>query len=321
MLRVFVVLAFAKALSSCTSSSKQEAEISNIPLQVEFIKFHQEFDNLKPAELPTFQSEYPVFFPASVPDSIWLAKLQGRDTIHNLLMNAVNEADFKYDQLQDEVEDVMRHVKYYFPEFKETNVVTVLTEVDDDLNVVATPQYLIIGIDNYLGSDHELYAGISRYKTARMNPENIVPDVAMEYAQLFVPPAQGRTFLDQMIYHGKLLYLQEQFAPTTAASYRLGYSQEKYDFAVNSEEQVWRYFIDNDVLYSTDQQLQARFMAPGPFSKFYLEIDNQTPGAIARFIGYKIVSAYMDNNVIQLEDLISVPATTLFNDSKYKPAR
>jgi hypothetical protein len=36
-------------------------------------------------------------------------------------------------------------------------------------------------------------------------------------------------------------------------------------------------------------------MTPAPFSKFYLEIDNDSPGRIGAWIGWQMVRSYMKN--------------------------
>jgi hypothetical protein len=41
---------------------------------------------------------------------------------------------------------------------------------------------------------------------------------------------------------------------------------------------MWRYFIEKELLYSVDQKLIPRFINMAPFSKFYLEIDNEGQG-------------------------------------------
>ena len=41
-------------------------------------------------------------------------------------------------------------------------------------------------------------------------------------------------------------------------------------------------------------------MSEAPYSKFNLDIDKQSPGAIGRWLGYKIVDSYMTNNNIPI---------------------
>ncbi len=316
---IFLLIAFAKAITSCTQEPKLEQEIQAIPLQVELVRFHEEFANAQITDLPRLKEEFPQFFPTGIADSIWEAKLVGKDTIQNVLEKAVEDADFDYQKIQQEVELVMKHVEYYFPEFEPVPIITVLSEVDDDLKVVPTPRFLLLGIDNYLGADHELYKGINKYKSVTLERDRLPADVALAYAKLFVPPVSSRGFLDQMIYYGKLHYVQGLFAPSASPAQLMGYPENKMQFAQENEEYVYRYFVDKELLYKSDQQLISRFLLPAPFSKFYLEIDQDTPGGIAQYIGYQIVSSYASTNNATVEEVIRTSATDIFNTSRYKP--
>jgi uncharacterized protein YjaZ len=90
-------------------------------------------------------------------------------------------------------------------------------------------------------------------------------------------------------------------------------------FMQESENQIWRYFVDQEMLYSTDQKLYSRFIADAPFSKFYLEIDRETPGGVGRYIGYRIVQSFMENNDINIDQMLALPADKILNQSGYKP--
>jgi uncharacterized protein YjaZ len=84
---------------------------------------------------------------------------------------------------------------------------------------------------------------------------------------------------------------------------------------------MWRYFIEKELLYSTDPKLGARFINPAPFSKFYLEIDNESPGMLGRYLGWKIVRAYMEKNDTDVQRLMITDAEEIFTNSKYKPKK
>lgn len=319
LFKFFVIVAFAKAITSCTSSSKVEEEISNIPLDVEFVKFHEEFAGAQKADLSTMKGEYPLFFPVTVPDSVWVAKMEGKDSIHNVLEKAVDDADFNYVRIEEELEDVMRHVVYYFPDFEPTPVVTVLSDVNYRQKVIPTASQLIVSIDTYLGKGHELYIGINKYQRENLNIEQLPADASLAYARLFVEPSMERSLLGNMIYHGKLHYLQELFAPNATGDQLFSYTPEKYAFTVENEGEMWRYFIDNELLYDTDSKLLSRFILPAPFSKFYLEVDQQTPGGVGRYIGYRMVKSFMENNEVDIETMIQLKPEEIFKRSKYKP--
>ncbi len=85
---------------------------------------------------------------------------------------------------------------------------------------------------------------------------------------------------------------------------------------------MWRHFIENEMLYSEDPKLNIRFIAPAPFSKFYLEIDNDSPGRVGAWIGWQIVRSYMkNNNNVTLPELLKTNAKEIFEKSKYKPKK
>lgn len=320
--RVFIYLAFAKALlltTSCNDSSLIAQEIAQINIQTELKLFHNEFANATPADLPALKQSYPMLFPQQFPDSLWIAKMTGTDTIQTVLEDAVLNRKFDFDNIHKDVDDVLRHVEYYFPEFETPDLVTVLSQVDYRRKVTPTKTQLLIAIDTYLGEEHALYDGISDYRRQHLNIDNLPGDVALAYAYLFIEPSVDRTLLGSMIYHGKAHYLQELFTPAVSGAQRFSYAPEKYNFTVASESAMWRVFVDESLLYSTDPSLQSRFILPAPFSKFYLEVDQSTPGGVGKYIGYRIVKAYMENNDTTVNAMLSLPADVIFNKSGYKP--
>jgi uncharacterized protein YjaZ len=75
------------------------------------------------------------------------------------------------------------------------------------------------------------------------------------------------------------------------------------------------------MLYSDDQKLKNRFINLAPFSKFYLEIDNESPGRVGAWIGWQIVRSFAENNQVPIEELLKMNAKELFEKSKYKPKK
>ena len=75
------------------------------------------------------------------------------------------------------------------------------------------------------------------------------------------------------------------------------------------------------MLFSTDNSLPNRFIALAPFSKFYLELDSESPGRLGQYIGWQIVRAYMKNNKVSLMDMMQKDAEEIFNNSNFKPSK
>jgi uncharacterized protein YjaZ len=85
---------------------------------------------------------------------------------------------------------------------------------------------------------------------------------------------------------------------------------------------MWRFFIDESLLYNSDPKLPNRFINLAPFSKFYLEIDNESPGRVGQWIGWQIVRSFMKNNEkVTVQELLKMEYKDIFDRSKYKPKK
>jgi uncharacterized protein YjaZ len=180
---------------------------------------------------------------------------------------------------------------------------------------------VLIPLDNYLGQDHKYYSGIPKYIAQNMKPSQIVSNLASDYAQRYTFQSQNKTLLDDMIYFGKQLYFKDKMIPFKTEEDKIGYTQSQLEFAKNNEGEIWTNFIENEYLYSTDSSLPGRFITDAPFSKFYLQLDRESPGRIGQFIGWQIVKAYMNNNDVPFLDMMKKDAGEIFNKSNYKPPK
>ncbi|WP_139959650.1 gliding motility lipoprotein GldB [Flavicella sediminum] len=303
----------------CKTDTIKTVDVSNINVQTEFIDFHKQFYQLKPTELLAFKKKHAFLFPSAVPDSIWLAKL--KDPNEQLLFSKVDSVFGSCIALEAELLDLMKHIKYYKPSFKSPKTYSLITDLDYENNVVYADSLLFISLDMFLGATSEVYASFPEYLSENYTKEQVVISVAKEIAAKNFPIQNGRTFLERIIYKGKQLYLLQKLLPKKEDSEIIGYSKEKFAWAMHNESQIWAYFVSNELLYSTDQKLNARFIDPAPFSKFYLDMDKESPGGIGKWLGWTIVNAYMQTNKKTLSELLQTDAETIFRKSKYKPKK
>lgn len=306
-------------LGSCGEGEAIPEEIRNIPVQMEVTRFDRDFARAEARDLPVLKQRFPYLFPAQYSDSIWLAKMQ--DTLQIALHEEVGEAFPDLDTLTQGLTLFYKHVKYYFPREPVPAVVTVISDVDYRNRVILADTLLLIGLDNYLGKEHRFYEGIDRYIAAGLEPEYLLSDVASAFAKKVVPRPEDRTFLAQMIYYGKELFLKDRLLPLLPERVCMGYSEAEMQWAAANEEQIWRYFIERELLYSTDAGLAPRFLDPAPFSKFRLELDNESPGRLGRYMGWQIVRAFMDREEVSLQQLLNIPAEEIFRRANYKPKK
>ncbi|MGB5554668.1 MAG: gliding motility lipoprotein GldB [Flavobacteriaceae bacterium] len=315
--RIFVILSVFVFCFSCSDKDKVGEEIAKIPLQLTVLRFDQAVGKAKPEDIPALKNKYPYLFPPQYSDSVWAAKLQ--DTIQMELFAEVKKAFPDFEKEREDLEKLFKHIKYYFPKASIPAVVTLTSEVDYANRVILADTLLLIGLDNYLGPDHKFYVGFQKYIANGLDIKYLISNVAGEFAKTVVPKPQNRTFLEQMMYYGKILYLKDKLMPDASDAEKIEYADNDWAWAEANEEPIWRNFVEQEYLYSTDSKLNTRFLEAAPFSKFGLELDNESPGSIGRFIGWQIVRAFMDKNQVTLQQLFNLPADEIFKKSNYKP--
>ena len=237
------------------------------------------------------------------------------------MLEEVNQKFSDFSIIEDEITGLFQHLKYYDITFSEPRVVTLTNDVKYRDKVIVTDTIVLIPLDNYLGQEHKYYANIPKYITQNMKPSQIVSNIASDYAKRYTFQPQKKTLLDDMIYFGKQLYFKDKMIPFKTDEEKIGYSQSQLEFAKFNESEIWTNFIENEYLYSTESSLPGRFIADAPFSKFYLQLDRESPGRIGQYIGWQIVRAYMNNNEVSLLDMMKRDAVEIFNKSNYKPPK
>ena len=116
-------------------------------------------------------------------------------------------------------------------------------------------------------------------------------------------------------------FIKDLLLPETSDADKIGYTPEQIAWCEENQEYMWRYFVEGNLLYDSDSKLGNRFINRAPFSKFYLEIDNESPGRIGTWVGWQIVRSFIKNNDVSVEQFLQMDAVEIFNKSKYKPKK
>ena len=317
--RFFALLLILFSFYSCKNETGVSEDVSRIQLNLEVVRFDKEFAEANPGDIPALKHKFPYLFPKQYADSVWIAKLN--DTLQKEIYSEVNAEFPNFVKETADLELLFKHVLYYFPNYKVPKVITVVSDVDYTNRVILADTLLLIGLDNYLGKDHRFYGGIEQYIAAGFDKEYLLSDIASAFVKTTLRFPSDRTFLVQMIYYGKELYLKDKLIPLATDAQKIVYTTEELEWAQANEEQIWRYFIEREILYSTDNMLAPRFLDPAPFSKFRLELDNESPGRLGRYVGWQIVRAFMNNNDVKLSQLPELSAEEIFKKSNYKPKK
>jgi gliding motility-associated lipoprotein GldB len=312
------LVVFCLFFLSCDKKNKTKNAVTAIPLELKVERFDKIFFETPPKDLEKVKAAFPFFFPAGNDNSIWLNKMQ--DPIWREVYTEVQKKYADFEPVKSELELLFKHIKYYFPKTKTPKVITIISEMDYTNKAIYADSLVIISLELYLGKNHKFYQ-FPNYIKQNFEQKQIMPDIVSSFSSRKIPPVTDKDLLSQMIYQGKQLYLKDLFLPNYSDAEKMGYTPEQITWCQENESYMWRYFIEKEMLYSDDQKLITRFINPAPFSKFYLEIDNESPGQVGAWIGWQMVRSYMENNEVPVPDLLKTDAKEIFLKSKYKPKK
>lgn len=322
--KILGALLFGATIVGCQSDS--DIDISEIEKGARFIRFDSAFFNsdtaMKSIEIERLARLYPPFFEAGTTPRFWHS--QRNDPNQNELYKASTKVLSNFEGLNENLNFSMKHYYYYFPNTPQIKFYAYISNLDFAYPVLYAPEQSIcfVGVDLYLGQDKKYYNTQQEYQNYFRQPAFLVRDCIDAVTEPHVTrKTEAANLLDDMVYYGKRLYFMEQMMPQKDKAIIIQYPPEKLQFCEANERTIWAYFIENNFLFDTSQDLKRRFIELAPFSKFRMKFDNDTPGMIGRWVGWQIVKAYMANNPsVTLEELgKETDARKILKLSEYKP--
>jgi len=319
MNRFLILSIFLFLILSCKKEKINKVDISSIQVTVVVDRFEEKFYGTTEQSLPALKNEYPFLFPVQNPDSVWLNRIKNEEEKNLFVESQIVFGDFKSEKVI--LKSLFRHVIQNHSDFKPPRIITLITDLDYENKVIYADSLLFVSLDMYLGRNNEVYNDFPKYLSHNFDKKHLVVDVAHAISEKYLNENRSRQFLNTIITEGKKMYMVDRYLPTVSDAQKMGYSNEKFEWVINNESQIWKYFVEKKLLYSTDSDLYARFIGNAPFSKFYIDIDKESPGKIGVWLGWSIVRSYMLNNNVTLQQLLQTPAAEIFKKSKYKPKK
>ena len=317
----FLLFVFSFLLFSCKKDAENRWNIEikkSEPVKITDIS--AEFYNEK-IPFENFKNDFSFFLSPQVSDATYEKKR--KDALEKRVYKTALSLN-KISEMEKNLESLFAHIKFYFPQFQNPKVYifSSATELyEEPILYVPDQNILFIDISAFMGEKSEFYEGIDHYYRREMTPGNLIAKVSETIALDYVPATPDHNkFLDKMVNYGKILTLQDAFLPKTMDQYKISYTKDQQSWAISNEENIYNYFVENDLLFSDDNRLDERFLAKAPFSKFYTEIDQKSSPRVGAFIGWQICRKYLEKNPeATLQKFLQLPATEIFNNSNYKP--
>lgn len=327
----FILLTFL--ITSC--ESEPAVNLDEVKIDFQFKRFEKElFDpsrNIK-SKIPQFKAEYGEFFLRYCENVLQVGPPDAASFSQNL-NNFINDKEIlkvyelvskEYDNMEtekNELENALKRYHYYFPNKIVPKVTTLISGFA--YPIVVTDSVLGIGIDMYMGSSFSYYdmMRVPQFRKNRMNRNSLLKDAMKGWIQSeFMDESGNKTFLQQIINQGKILYAIQKTLPQERPETIMGYSIQQWDWCENHEKAMWGHFVNKKLFYSTLFTEYHKFINEGPFTA---EFDRNSPDQTGYYMGWKIVNSYMTNNPeVTLSELMSNDdSKQILALSGYKPKK
>lgn len=324
-------------LASCRFLDHEDKpDISRIQIETEFLRFEKALFEADTSqwnnEIQSLKQDFPDFYELFVQQIMQFGSirnpqhaLQLKDFISNPdIRDLYNKSIEQYPNInfiEKDFTTAFGYFKHYFPNKSIPKVITHISALGP---AALTYDSLLIGInlDKFLGKESPFYQSVDipKYLSRRFEKEYITAVGMKAFAQdLYPPPASGR-LIDQMIYNGQLIYFLEKVLPDAPDSIISNFSQKHLNWLAASEENIWAYFVENDLLYENNARKYGKYINEAPTTP---GMPKESPGQVGCWLGWQIVRAYMERHPdTPLPELMAIKdGQKVLQKARYKPKR
>ncbi|MCF8239516.1 MAG: hypothetical protein K9I85_15245 [Saprospiraceae bacterium] len=226
---------------------------------------------------------------------------------------------------QEAFETAFRYLKAIFPD-RPTPIITTFLSEFSIANFIYGQDELAVGLDFYLGADYPYSridpsnAVFSNYLTRSYNRDHLVPRTLKPLLEDIVGPPAGERLIDHILCNGKVQVLMDILLPGIADTARIEFTPEQLTWCRDNEQNIWAYFLSENLLYSTDYKEYRKFVEYSPHSP---GMPLEAPGRTGDWIGAQIVRSWLkrhpEQGIAALAD--RTDSQVFLDEAKYKPRR
>ena len=320
-----LIIFFCSVLMFLESCDNNQLDISDVSPPIEIGHFDHAFFSMDSAsfdqDLLKLIKQYPSFFKVRMDEDM----LRNRFFDHQIreLHEAVDSIFSDTKQLDHDLYTAFQYFYHLFPNHDSLKIYTWVSNFERLDPILVSENTILVALDMYLGAQAHFYKTAPDFIKQGFDKNYILSDLFQAYFSSNIPSFDNHSLLASMVYYGKIYYLSSLILPNEEAHVIMGYTQDKMKWCFKNEGNIWAYFIENKLLFSSNQQNKMRFIEDAPFSKFYTSFDKQSPGRVGQWIGYKIVATYIQSHPnLSVIDLIQEQdAQKILRQSRYKPKK
>ncbi|MEY4003375.1 MAG: hypothetical protein RIT07_1417 [Bacteroidota bacterium] len=262
-------------------------------------------------------------------DSVLAVFLSRFYALNKPIMVTVKKHYARYPGLNADIEKCIMALKKHFPDAGEFEVFVYFSQfsmTNTFTDTVSGKHVLGYSAEMFLDDTCSIYnqiEGMPAWMKRYARTEQIAPYLGITYLNgRYLERHPRKNMLDEMIYQGKLWYSLLQLAPDMPPARLLGYTPDEWEFLQKEESNIWNFYIQEKMLFSTDfNRGYKRFFIQGERTTG-AGLPEDCPPRIGNFSGLKIVSAYAEKTGKSLKQIWEeYNAGNILKESGYNPIR
>lgn len=318
-------------------SNRWEVDTDEIEADIDITRFEQELFSIErenfAEQVEALEQQYPLMMELYVEQLLKIGSIEQGNYLPHLeqwvydpymreLYDTVQVAFPNLQEAEAEIEEGLRHYKYWYPEAEIPEFYTTITGMTYQV-LTYGGEIMVLSPDMFLGEDYKYYPsrGYYEYQMSRFEPVYIKPQVLKALFSMEYPMEEhiDKTLLSEMIYQGKMLYWLDIMAPDMPDSMKIEYTAEQLEWAEENEGQTWAFMVNEGLFYETASKPKERFLVDGPFTNFD-GVPQESSPRLGEWVGWQIVRSYMEEHEeMTPQELFRTDYETILQESKYKP--
>jgi hypothetical protein len=325
----FLAVSIVLLISSCTNDPL-DVDVSEVKVNIDFVNMDSIWRTSKGRDFlkadADFRKRIPELYDYELGYCLRVGKISDTALVNSLTqfmndpyMSRVEKAiqrEFKDLSVEKaELIDGFKHIKYHIPKADIPQNIVFMNSVFTT-SAFSTQREIGIGLERYLGENCSVIKDLPNdmffdWIKEGMDRRYLVRDALCSWFMTHYGPEIEGDLAQQIIRWGKILYLTEAALPNAPESIIPRYSEEDYKWALENEYALWKYLVDQKMLFKIDELNKTNLLNEGPFTP---GLPEKGPDRLGQFLGWRMVRKYMEVNELTVEELLKVHYTEIIRD-------
>jgi hypothetical protein len=326
-IKSFFLAGFIALLISSCANDPLDVDASDVKVNIGFVNMDSIWSESKGRDFlkadADFRTRIPEMYEYELGYCLRIGKISDTALINSLtqfvndpFMSRVEKAinrEFKnLSKVKEEMIDGFRHVKYHLPKAKIPTNIVFMNSIFTT-SAFSTQEEIGIGLERYLGKNSSVIKDLPNdmffdWIKEGLDRRYLVRDAFCSWIMTHYIAETDGNLAEHIIRWGKILYLTEAALPNAPESIIPRYSEQDYKWALENEYALWKYLVDQKMLFKIDELNKTNLLNEGPFTP---GLPQKGPDRLGQFLGWRMVRKYMEVKDITVEELMNVPYTEI----------